>query len=146
MKKMKRQASDGEKIFAYHILDKCCCSVANLCLTLCHFMGCSSPGPLSSTISQSLLKFMSIERVMLSNHLILWFSDKGFVSRYIEKSIFMLTISKIEPNFIYLFIYFFEPNFKKGKNTWIDTFQQKIGMAEKHRRRCSLSSLGKMHF
>ena len=27
--------------------------------------------PLSSTISQSLLKFMSIESVMLSNHLIL---------------------------------------------------------------------------
>ena len=30
--------------------------------------------PLSSTISWSLLKFMSIESVVLSNHLILWFS------------------------------------------------------------------------
>ena len=29
------------------------------------------PAPLSSTVSQSLLKFMSIELVMLSNHLIL---------------------------------------------------------------------------
>ena len=31
--------------------------------------------PLSSTISQNLLKFMSIESVMLSNHLILQFSS-----------------------------------------------------------------------
>ena len=30
------------------------------------------PAPLSSTISQSLLKIMSIELVMLSNHLILY--------------------------------------------------------------------------
>ena len=38
----------------------CCCSVAKSCLV-----------PLSSTISRSLLKFMSFESVMLSNHLIL---------------------------------------------------------------------------
>ena len=40
-----------------------CCSVAKSCLTLCD--------PLSCTISQSLLKLMSIESVMPSNHLIL---------------------------------------------------------------------------
>ena len=34
-------------------------------------MYCCTPGSLSSTISRSLLKFMSIESVMLSNHLIL---------------------------------------------------------------------------
>ena len=34
-------------------------------------MNCSMPAPLSSTISWSLLRFMSIELVMLSNHLIL---------------------------------------------------------------------------
>ena len=34
-------------------------------------MDCSTPGPLSSTFSQSLLKSMSTESVMLSNHLIL---------------------------------------------------------------------------
>ena len=34
-------------------------------------MGCSMPGSLFFTISQSLLKFMSIESVMLSNHHIL---------------------------------------------------------------------------
>ena len=34
-------------------------------------MDCSTPGPLVHHHSQSLLKFMSIESVMLSNHLIL---------------------------------------------------------------------------
>ena len=48
----------------------CYCSVAVSCLTLCNLMDCSTPGPLSSTISQSLLEFMSIESVMISNHLI----------------------------------------------------------------------------
>ena len=47
-----------------------CCSVAKLCLfvtlwTVAH------QAPLSSTISRSLLKFKSIESVMLSNHSIL---------------------------------------------------------------------------
>ena len=50
----------------------CCCrfSVTKLCLTLCDPMDCSAPS-LSFTISQSLLRFMSIESMMLSNHLIL---------------------------------------------------------------------------
>ena len=45
------------------------CLVANSCLTLCNPMDCNPPG--SSHISQSLLKLMSIELVMPSNHLIL---------------------------------------------------------------------------
>ena len=49
----------------------CCCSVTKLYLTLCHPMDYSTPAPLSSTICWSLLKFTSIELVMLSNHLIL---------------------------------------------------------------------------
>ena len=49
----------------------CCCSVAKLCLTLCNHMDYSLAGFLSYTFSQSLLKFMSIESVMLSNHLVL---------------------------------------------------------------------------
>ena len=49
----------------------CYCSAAKSCLTLCDRMGCSSQASLSFTTSQSLLKFMSIESVMLSNHLIL---------------------------------------------------------------------------
>ena len=49
----------------------CCCSVAQSCLTLCDPMKCSTPGSLFFTISQSLLKLMSIESVMPSNHLTL---------------------------------------------------------------------------
>ena len=49
----------------------CCCSVAKLYLTHCDPMNCSAQAFLFSTISGSLLKFMSIESVMLSNHLIL---------------------------------------------------------------------------
>jgi len=43
-----------------------CCSVAKSCQTLCDRMDCTHQVPLSSTISQSLLKSMSIESVMLT--------------------------------------------------------------------------------
>ena len=46
-------------------------SVAQLCPTLCNLMDCSTPGFFVLHISWSLLKFMSIESVMPSNHLIL---------------------------------------------------------------------------
>ena len=47
----------------------CCCSITKLCLTLQPY----APHQASlSTMSQSLLKFMSIESVMPSNHLILY--------------------------------------------------------------------------
>ena len=46
-------------------------SVAQSCPTLCDPMDCSTPGFLSITNSQSLLKLMSITSVMSSNHLIL---------------------------------------------------------------------------
>ena len=48
--------------------DSCSCSVAQSCQTLCDPMDCSTPG---FTISQSLLRLMSMESVMPSNHLIL---------------------------------------------------------------------------
>ena len=48
-----------------------CCSFTKLCPTLCDPMDCSSPDSLSFTISQSLLKLMSIELGMPSNHFIL---------------------------------------------------------------------------
>ena len=54
-------------------LAKLCCwclSVAQSCLTPCDPMDCSTPG-FCVLISWSLLKFMSIESVMPSNHLIL---------------------------------------------------------------------------
>ena len=53
------------------IHNHCDCSVAKSCPTLCDPTDCSTPGFLSITNSQSLLKLMSIKSVMLSNHLIL---------------------------------------------------------------------------
>ena len=47
----------------------CCCLFAKLCLTLCYPLDCSMPG--SSVLYY--LKFMSIELLMISNHLILCF-------------------------------------------------------------------------
>ena len=47
-------------------------SVAQLCLTLFDAMDCSMPGSLSIMNSWSFLKLMSIESLMLSNHLILY--------------------------------------------------------------------------
>ena len=50
----------------------CCrCPVAKLCLTLCDPMDCSTPGSPSFTISQNLLKLVSIEVVRSSSYLIL---------------------------------------------------------------------------
>ena len=46
-------------------------SVAQLCPILCNAMDCSTPGFPVHHQSRSLLKLMSIESVMLSNHLIL---------------------------------------------------------------------------
>ena len=46
-----------------------CGSVAKLCLTLWGSMGCSMPVSLSFTVSQSLLKLMSVKSVMPANHL-----------------------------------------------------------------------------
>ena len=47
------------------------CSVAKSCLTLCDPVDCSTPVSPSFTVSRNLLKLMSIEPVMPSNHLIL---------------------------------------------------------------------------
>ena len=49
----------------------CCYSVTKLCLTLCYSTTAACQASLSFTIFQSLLKFMSIEPMMPSNHLIL---------------------------------------------------------------------------
>ena len=47
------------------------CSVAHSCLTLCDPRGCSTPGFPDLHISWNLLKLMSIESMMPSNHFIL---------------------------------------------------------------------------
>ena len=48
-----------------------CFSESKSCLILCHPMDCSMPGFLVPQLSWSLLNIMSIESVMLANHLIL---------------------------------------------------------------------------
>ena len=55
-----------------HIRHIWCCyfSVTKLCLTLCDSMDCNTPGSSVFHCLLSLLKFMSIESVVLSNHLI----------------------------------------------------------------------------
>ena len=52
--------------------NRTCHSVTMSHLTFVTLWTVAHPAPLSSTISQSLLKFMSIELVMLSNHLIFY--------------------------------------------------------------------------
>ena len=65
------------KVYSFYLLQwnylyhYCCCSVTKSCPTLCDPMNCSTQVSLSFAISWSLLKLMSIESVMLSNHLIL---------------------------------------------------------------------------
>ena len=46
-----------------------CCSVTKSCLTLCNPISCSKPGFPVLHYLQSLFKLISIESVMLSNHL-----------------------------------------------------------------------------
>ena len=53
------------------VQEGCCCSAAQSCPVLCDPWTAALQASLSFTISQSLLRFMSIELVMLSNHLIL---------------------------------------------------------------------------
>ena len=48
-----------------------CCSVAQSCLALCDLWTAARQAALTFTISQSLLRLMSIKSVMPSNHLIL---------------------------------------------------------------------------
>ena len=61
-------------VYLIHLTLICCCSsVIKLCLTLCNPTDTQEAhqASLSFTIAQSLLKLISIDLVMLSNHLIL---------------------------------------------------------------------------
>ena len=49
----------------------CCCSVTQMCLTLCGLWTAACQTSLFFSISQSLLRLMSIQSAMPSNHLIL---------------------------------------------------------------------------
>ena len=65
-------AKNGDPNFIFSLVD-CCSSVTRTCPTVCNPMDHSTAHQtsLSFTISQSLLKLMSIELVMPSNHLFL---------------------------------------------------------------------------
>jgi len=54
-----------------YVLPGCCCLVTQSCLTLCNPWTATCQASLYFTISQSLLKLMSIKLMMSSNHLIL---------------------------------------------------------------------------
>ena len=58
-------------LLLYWGLNVSCCSVTKLCLTLCNPWTAARQASLSFTISQNLLKLMSIESVMTSNDCIL---------------------------------------------------------------------------
>ena len=60
-----------KKCSHFIILHICCCSAAQLFQTPCDPENCSTPGFPSFTFSHNFLKFISIELVMPSNHLIL---------------------------------------------------------------------------
>ena len=49
----------------------CCCSVTQSCSILCVPMGCTYQASLLFTIFQNLIRFMSVESVIPSNHLVL---------------------------------------------------------------------------
>ena len=65
----------------------CCCSFAKSC-PLCDPMDTAHQAFLSFTISQSLLKFLSIDSVMLSNHLILCHSLLLLLSIFTTTKVF----------------------------------------------------------
>ena len=52
------------------MLQECCCSIAQLCPTLCEPMDCSTPDLPVLHCLRNFLKFLSIETMMSSNHLI----------------------------------------------------------------------------
>ena len=59
------------KVETWRLICRDCCSVAKSCLTLCNPWTAAHHPSLSFTISWSLCKLLSIESLMLSNHLIL---------------------------------------------------------------------------
>ena len=70
----------------------CCCSASKSCLTLCDPMDCSMSGfPVLYCVQEGLLKFMSIESVMQSTHLILWSPVKHNSNRNCLQKLYFIT-------------------------------------------------------
>ena len=66
-------------------------SVAQSCLTLCNPMDCSTPASLSFTISLSLLKLMSIELGMPTNHLLLCLTSSSCLQSFPASGLFQMS-------------------------------------------------------
>ena len=73
--------------FYFHCFCRCC-SAPQSCPTLCHLWTAACQTSLSFTISQTLLKLMSIESVMSSNHLILCHHPAFSSSLLLQPSVF----------------------------------------------------------
>ena len=73
----------------------CCCSVAQSCPNLCDPTDCSTQASLSFTISWSLLKLLSIESVMPSNHLILCCPPSSVLSLSRHQDLFQWSVLRI---------------------------------------------------
>ena len=92
------------------VFESCCCSIAQSCPNLCDPCTVAHQAPLSSTNSLHLFKFMSIDLVMLSNHLILchplllltsvlpsirvFFSESALCIRWPKSQSFSISLSK----------------------------------------------------
>ena len=73
-----QESAQGQSLRAYRgqsplSQETSCCSVAKSCPTLCDPWTAARQAPLSFTVSWRLLKFVSVELEMLSNHLIFFF-------------------------------------------------------------------------
>ena len=98
------------------VFSHCCCWVAKSCPTLCDPMDCSKQASMSFTISHSLLKLMSIESMMPSNHLI-------FCLRLLVlPSIFpIISLNKALPFYIFLWIKPFSSSKGRQRMRWLDS-------------------------
>ena len=67
----RREMEEDKVAHVYRAPQSCCCSVAKSYWTLCNPRTVAGQAPPSPIIFWSLLRFMSTELVMLSNHLIL---------------------------------------------------------------------------
>ena len=72
-------------------------SVANLCVTLCNPMDCSSQASLSFSISWSLLRLVSIELVMPCNHHTLYHCGCGWVLKSCPTLVTPWTVARQAP-------------------------------------------------
>ena len=90
-----RLTSAGITAQPLHTPPYSCCSVAQSCPNLCDPTDCSTQASLSFTISWSLLKLLSIESVMPSNHLVLCCPPSSVLSLSRHQDLFQWSVLRI---------------------------------------------------